>query len=102
MNRQIFAFIEHPRVLFFFMFFTFCLGIIIYENNSVFSMVFAFFLLFLLIFISFQKFLQKFLWCFGIFWIGFFLTNFSHQSRLAEFQKLTEITNNFTEKVTVT
>ena len=83
MNRQVFAFIEHPRMLFFFALFSFCLGIISGEY-SIFSLVFfiSIGIIFILLFVSFKKFLRKFIFCLAIFLIGFTLAESQHQERI--------------------
>lgn len=89
MNRQVFAFIEHPRMLFFFALFSFCLGIISGEY-SIFSLVFfiSIGIIFILLFVSFKKFLRKFIFCLAIFLIGFTLAESQHQERIQDMNML--------------
>lgn len=101
MNREIYTFVEHPRVLFFLMFFAFCSGIISAETGNIFVIVFCLASFLLLLFSYFRKIFIKFLCLVTAFCIWYALANTAHEKRFEEFSKISEITKNFSEKVEV-
>lgn len=101
MNFAIFSFIEHPRMFYFFLCFSFFLGIIIGEYFSWGYIFFALFFLILLTIASFKKFSIKILALFASFIFGFGLiyNNHSEQNSIKNFL---EEANFYNENIHVT
>lgn len=99
MTRQVSAFLEHPRVLFFFAFFTFCTGIIIGSIEGWYLLIAS---VILALFLFFRFYTREWL-IYGIFALFFLfsghtLATLAHMDRYESLEKIEEITENFSGK----
>lgn len=102
MNYKIFSLIEHPKMFFLFGIFSFFLGIIS-ENFQNLTIIFScIWIIIFLTIISFEKIFEKIFIFLGIFIFSLSISDNSHNKRFLISEKITEITNNFEEKVTIT
>lgn len=102
MNFKAFSFLEHPRMFFFFGVFIFFLGIITGSYDSWWVIFLNIFIIFGFLYASFERLFIKFLFFLGIFLIGWNFSQTAENHRYATLETLNAITNDFSEKVTIT